>query len=916
MAELPTGIVTFLLTDIVGSTRLWENRPKEMRFALEVHDDLVRNAITQKSGHVFKTVGDAFLAAFHSPLDAIEAAIIAQKSLQHAVWGEEISLRVRMSIHTGQVDLRGGDYYGVVLSRAARMLSAANAGQILISSAVIDETGLQLPEKASLKDLGLHRLKDLQRSDRIFQLIHPALPYDFPPLRSLESFAHNLPVQLTTFIGRVREISELTALFGKYSDNNAVTSASASSQIQRNRLVTVTGTAGSGKTRLAQVAAADLIDSFDDGIWLVELAPIPDASSIVSRLAKTLGVEDNPLSTIMDTLIEHLRHRSLLIILDNCEHLIDSCAQLTESLLSQCPYLQILATSREILGIPSERVYRLDSFSIPDIEDIQNLDQLGQFESVQFFVERSAAAGNGFTLTAKNSGVVAQICRQLDGIPLALELAAARTRALSVHQIAERLSDRFRLLTGGSRAALPRHQTLGAALDWSFDLLTSREKSLFAKLSVFSGGWTLAAFEVICSANQDSIDDLDIRDVPNLLMNLVDKSIVVVQEMDGGERYHLLETLRAYALQRLQEYDSGDDLNRQHYNWYCALAEDAEPHCYTADSSFWFDLLERDIDNIYSALSWSISSGNIELGIRLAGFLWRFWYLRGRHEEGRSWLRRLLHQTDKNDWNASTATAFYGSAQLARIQNDYEEAREHLGLCLNIRSNLNDILATAETLNGLGLLARDEGNFHFAKENYQQSLFLYEQRGELTRVAALLGNLGGIAILQEDFASAQQLLERSLKIYREKGDHWSISVTLHNLGIVSYYQKDFRTARMHYREALSQAWESGDRTGLATTLICLGMIAAGQNENRRAACLFGAAESVREAFEIPMPDSERIDYERDVTQVKEMMTDEQFIKTWQEGKALSPGSAVAYALESRDISPESEAFYASSEIST
>ena len=322
MAELPTGFVTFLFTDIAGSTRLWENRPIEMRAALELHDELMGRAIIENNGHVFKTVGDAFLAVFHSPSDAINAAIQAQKSLLNTNWGEDMALRVSMSIHSGQVDQRGGDYYGVVLSRAARMLSAANPGQILLSSNTADDLDFILPTEVSLKDLGLHRLKDMQRSDRIFQLLHPSLPYDFPPLRSLESFTHNLPFPLTTFIGRVRETSELYTLLSgeEFPEFGKVKRAGGRSQ--RLRLVTLTGTAGSGKTRLAQYVAAELIDSFADGIWLVELAPIQDSGSIPGRIAKILGVEENPARPILEILIEHLRHRALLIVLDNCEHLI------------------------------------------------------------------------------------------------------------------------------------------------------------------------------------------------------------------------------------------------------------------------------------------------------------------------------------------------------------------------------------------------------------------------------------------------------------------------------------------------------------------------------------------------------------------------------------------------------------------
>ncbi len=896
MAELPSGIVTFLFTDIAGSTRLWENNPEKMRPALELHDDILDRAIRGNNGYVFKTVGDAFLAAFQVPSDAVNAAIRSQQILQQTVWGEA-PIRVRMSIHTGQVDLRSGDYYGVALSRAARMLSAANPGQILISANSVDYAGQSLTEIATLKDLGLHRLKDLQRSDRIFQLEHPTLPKDFPPLRSLESFAHNLPVQLTTFIGRVTEIAELSALLGGTATNYDSSPASNISASQKTRLVTLTGTAGSGKTRLAQYAAADLIDSFSDGIWLVELAPIHDPDAIISRLAKILGVEETSARPLIEVLIEHLRHRELLIILDNCEHLIGACAEFAENLLTQCPKVQVLATSREILGIPSERVHRLDSLSIPAAEDTDNLDRLNQYESIQFFVDRAASARNEFTLNSKNSASVVQICRQLDGIPLALELAAARTRALSVEQIADRLKDRFRLLTGGSRTALPRHQTLGAALDWSFELLTPSEKRLFARLSVFLGGWTLDAAESICSDHRREEDHIDSKDVPDLLFNLVDKSLVVVEEKRGNQRFHLLETLREYALQHLQETDDVEGLISQHFEWFRQLSATAEPHFTTIHSSEWFDRLEIDIDNIYSALAWSYESGRIDLGIKLAGLLWRFWYIRSRNTEGRTWFKRLLQNIDRGSWTASTATAFYGAAQLARIQNDHEAARIYLDACFEIRSKLNDSLATAEALNGLGLIACDQGNLTLARERYEQSLNIYEKYNEMPKVAALLSNLGGVAILQQDYSAAKPLLERSLEIYRGEGGYWSIASALHNLGVVCYHQKDYAAALIHYKEALSLAWESGDRTGIATSLTSLGMIAAYADEHVQAVRLFGAAESLRKTYDAPLPDYERPDYDRDVDLLKSYMSADLFTKTWNEGYQLTPEETIQCALD-------------------
>ncbi len=478
-STLPTGTVTFLFTDIEGSTRLWEQFPEAMQTALTRHDVLLRGIVESHGGGVIKSTGDGLHAVFNRATEGLAATLACQQALAGEVWtGLPSPLRVRMGLHTGESELRDDDYFGSTLNRAARLMSIAAGGQALLSSATTELVLDQLPQGVVLQDLGEHRLKDLTRPEHVFQLSSPGLPTDFPPLRSLNTLPNNLPVQLTSFIGREDEMAEAKRL------------------LATTRLLTLTGPGGTGKTRLSLQVAADVLDVFPDGAWLAELAPLSDPVLVSQTVASVLGVREQPGRPLVDTLIDYLRAKSLLLILDNCEHLIEACDQLVTSLLSACPRLKILPSSREALGIAGETTYRVPSLSLPDARH-STPEALMQCEAVHLFVERAQAVQPRFALTSRNLNATIQICRRLDGIPLALELAAARLRLFTVEQIAARLDDRFRLLTGGSRSALPRHQTLEALIDWSYDLLPEPEREALRRLSVFAGGWTFDAAEAI-----------------------------------------------------------------------------------------------------------------------------------------------------------------------------------------------------------------------------------------------------------------------------------------------------------------------------------------------------------------------------------------------------------------------------------
>src|SRR6266545_3268645 len=517
---LPSGMVTFLFTDIEGSTSVWEREPERMRLALARHHAILRTTIAAQGGHAYKIIGDAFQAAFALPAQAVAAALAAQRAFAAQAWETSEPVRVRMGIHVGPAAVEGNDYTTThTLNRVARIMAAGHGGQILLSVEVADLVRRDLPTDVTLRDMGQQRMKGLTHLEHLFQVVAPDLPASLPPLKTLDPFRTNLPAQLTSFVGREQAITDVTQL---------LTTA---------RLVTLTGPGGTGKTRLALQVAAGVLEAYSDGVWLVELAPLADAALIPRAVASALGLREEAGRPILATLTDFLRARHLLLILDNCEHVVAACAQSAAALLRGCPNVRILASSREALGIAGEAPFRVPSLATPDPRRLPPIETLADYEAVRLFVERATTVLPGFRLTSDNAPAVAQVCARLDGIPLALELAAARVNVLRVEQIAARLDDRFRLLTGGSRTAVPRQQTLRALIDWSHDLLAALEQQVLRRLSVFTGGWTLEAAEAVCAG--DGIEQYDILDV---LTQLVNKSLVVGEREQGQEtRYRLLE---------------------------------------------------------------------------------------------------------------------------------------------------------------------------------------------------------------------------------------------------------------------------------------------------------------------------------------------------------------------------------------
>ena len=646
-ASLPSGTVTFVFTDIEGSTRLFQSFGDAYRGLLADHHRILRAAFAASGGVEVKAEGDAFFVAFGSATDAVTACLEAQRGLAAHAWPTDGVVRVRIGMHTGEATPMGRDYVALVVHEAARVASAGHGGQTVVSEATAAVTAT-LPKGSRLRDLGEHRLKDLHRPLRLYQLDHDDLPDKFPPIRSLDTTAHNLPTQLTSFVGRSDQIDELVE------------------HVQRERLVTLAGAGGAGKTRLALEVAGHFTGDMPDGIWLVELAASAGDGIVPTAVGQAVSAPRPPGQDPGVALMDFLKAKSLLLVLDNCEHLLDQCAEFVEALLRSSPRVRVLATSRESLGVPGEMTWRVPSLDI---------GLTG--EAVELFVERARLTRPDFELSEEDREVATRICKRLDGLPLAVELAAARCRAMTVAEIADRLDDRFRLLTGGARRELGRQQTLRATVDWSYDLLDDADRVLLRRFSVFSGGCTLEMAEEVCAG--EPLDEVDVLDA---LTRLVDKSLIIAGEVDGVARYRILETVRDYASDKLMVAEEAPAARAAHLACLVGIASRAAPALITSEERFWLPRLDVELENIRAALAWAGETDRIAM-LRLSGDLGMYWWARGLFAEGRHWIEGEL-VAGGADGSAVEGRAHGAASFLAFMTSDPDAIREHVNATLSI----------------------------------------------------------------------------------------------------------------------------------------------------------------------------------------------------------------------------------------
>jgi len=843
-----THLATFLFTDIEGSAKLWENFPEKMKIALQRHHEIMQEAISSNGGNAFQIVGDAFCAVFLTASSAVSAAVAAQRALHQEKWATPSPICVRMGIHTGTAELSatdsptGGYASNHTLNRVARILSAGHGGQILLSLVTKELVKDSLPADIELRDMGEHHLKNLLRPEHLFQLICADLPSDFPALITLDSYRHNLPLQLTSFIGREREIAEMKYL------------------LSATRLLTLVGPGGTGKTRLSIQVASDLLDQYPDGAWFVELAPISDPLLIPRTTAIAIGLRDEPQRPVIDMLCDYLRGKHLLLVLDNCEHLVEACAQMADTLLHACPQIRILASSREALGIAGETSYLVPSLELPDMQNLPTVEALSQCEAIRLFIERASAATQNFKVTDDNASSIAQICHRLDGIPLAIELAAAKVRALSAGQIAQRLDDRFHLLTGGSRTAMPRHQTLQAAIEWSHNLLTASEQTLFRRLSVFVNGWTLEAAESVC-ADDSSLGRIRSEDILNLLEHLVNKSLVSAEEWQSETRYRVLETMRQYANEKLVESGESNALRDKHLEYFLNLAETAAPHLIRPEQLEWLAQLDADYENLRAALEWALSKETAELSLRLCAALGRYWYMRTIWLEGSKWLKSALSKTAQNSTPAEKAArvkALYEDAELADQLDDFERMKNSAELSLTLAqkgSDQRDIsiarfemakmyFRQGDNEKALPLLEQSYAKFQELNDSYWQStsyhwiskilvtqgklknaerdlpnLELAHKAGERSNLAEVLFDYSFALYVSNQISEAKKYAEEGDALLKQIGANSSrFSILFAELAWVNGDYQQARALYMEMRERFGFLGEKNIRSGVTANL--------------------------------------------------------------------------------------------------
>jgi len=824
----------------------------------------------------------------------------------------------RLFVSGAPVDVvpRAFDLLTALVERGGHLLTKDELLDRVWPRVVVEENNLHVQVCALRKVLGTEAIETIPGWGYRFTL-EVTRAGDWPPT-SYATRRHNLPQHSTSFIGREIEIAEIRTLLG------------------RTRLVTLTGSGGCGKTRLALEVAAGLLDSYPDGVWLVELASVVDPSLVPQAVGTVLGLKEEQGKTLTETVTEHLVPRQLLLVLDNAEHLLAACAELTESVQRHCPRVIMVATSRERLGISGEQTYRVPGMSLPDPERDATTANLLQCDSVRLFTERARLNLPHFAITNENAPALASICRRLDGIPLAIELAAARARSMSVEAVSQRLDQRFRLLTGGSRAAPRRQQTLRALIDWSYDLLSDAEKALLCRASIFSGGWTLEAAEQVCVG--EGIDDWEVLDI---VTSLADKSLLLAEARDGATRYRLLETVRQYARERLQETGEESRWQGRHFGYFLDLAERAEPRLKCGEQA-WLDQMEAEHDNLRTAMGWATASARDAAGgLRLAGALWWFWDVRAYLSEGRGWLSKLLAAAPHGQAAAARAKALHGAGALAWQQCDLPAARElqeealaiwralgdrrgiadasiFLGLVdsdegdrasaralygesLAIRRALGDQWGVSFSLNNLGNVAFEEGDYPAARALYEESLAIRREVGDRLGIGLSLNKLGNVAYEQGDYPAARTLHEESLAIRRALGDRLGVGISLANLGDVAFAQCDYSSASALHAESLAVNREVGARSGVAQALEGLASVVSVAGQPERAARVWGKAEGLREELGCPLPPHERSRHERRIVAARARLGDDAaFDLAWNEGRAMTLDQTVAHAMEKHD----------------
>jgi predicted ATPase/class 3 adenylate cyclase/DNA-binding CsgD family transcriptional regulator len=955
MQNLPTGTVTLLFTDIAGSTRLLHQLGERYASMLLECRQILRAVFERWNGNVVDTQGDAFFVVFARATTAVSAAVAAQRTLASHAFPEGVAVRMRMGLHTGEPQRTADGYAGLDVHRAARMMSAGHGGQVLLSQTISPLVEQDLPEGVHLRDLGEHRLKDLGRPMRLFQLVISDLPADFPPLNTLDSSPNNLPVQPTPFLGREQEVAAIADLLRR----------------EDVRLVTLSGPGGTGKTRLGLQVAADVSELFSSGVFFVNLAPISDPALVMPTIAETLVIRERSGQVLLERLTEELRQRQMLLLLDNFEQVV-SAAEQVAALLTACPQLKVLVTSREVLHVRAEHEFPVPPLAFPDIDHLPDLAALSHHAAVALFLQQAQAVKPDFQLTDANARTIAELCVRLDGLPLAIELAAARMKLFSPRALLARLGQRLSVLTSASRDVPARQQTLRNTIAWSYNLLDAKAQRLFRRLSIFVGGCTMDAIEALCtSPGSESEPILD------TVASLADKSLLQQVEQQTGEepRFAMLETIREYALESLEALGETEAARKAHAAYFLALAEEAEQGMAGPQQAVLLERLEQEHDNLRAAMQWSLEQGEEgkATALRLGGALYSFWYVRAYFSEGRDFLERALSRSE-GVAAPVRAKALYAASQLHETLGSLDRAERFYEQSLALYRELGDTLGIANCLHLLADISWGRGNLTVARALGEESVLLFRELDDKRSVAYLLYHLGDVAVEQGEYARGRDLLTESLTITRELGDTRIMALSLFALArLYRLSGGDLAQAHTLLDESFALFREVGDKESIATCLSLLGMLALDEGDTARAASrveqalalfqemklqdgtalslyalagvatiqgnyarsqalyeegiavarkaggtrmipsgleglaaavaaqgnqvwaahLWGAAEALREAIGMPIPPVERVPYHRAVAAARAQLGEQAFAAAWVGGRTLSPEQALA-----------------------
>ncbi|MEO8664400.1 MAG: tetratricopeptide repeat protein [Ignavibacteria bacterium] len=819
MPHHPTGYITFLFTDIEGSTKLAQKFPHTVQDILKHHHTIVNDIVESNTGYIFKKIGDAYCISFNDACDAVKASYDLQKKIKEES-REGYDLKIRIGIHTGDAEFFENDYIGyITLTRVQRIMSVANGGQILLTGETYESLGDIRHDRFQFRSLGERRLKDLVRPEHVYQLVSDDFPSEFSPLKTLDARSNNLPAQTTSFIGREAQMKDVKDLLG------------------RARLLTLIGPGGTGKTRLSLQTAANVIDDYSNGVWFVELARLSDPANIANEILTVLKISSDGMEKISDVITEFLKDKELLLVLDNCEHLIDECAVLCDKLLSSATGLKILATSRESMRINGEMTYQVPSLTLPDLKKEITAESLENYEAVKLFNDRARAVRQDFSITEKNAPALAELCSRLDGIPLAIELAAARIRILSVENILDKLNDRFKLLVSGSRNALPRQQTLRALIDWSYDLLSEKEKLLLQRLSVFSGGLIIESAIDVCAD-----DELVENEILDTLGNLVDKSLVMPKEVNGMNRYELLETIRQYGYDKLT---SKHQMHKNHFEHFFKMSKE-KGVMQGMEQVLLYRRVRADQENLRAAINWSMTNDPAG-AVGLANEMGDTWELNGNLSEGFELYKKIFGMnTELSD--ELNADAYMNAGYLASQLGDYVLSQNYLYKSLELNKKINDPLKLSNCLNNVGNLHFIKDEMTTAKEYHEEALKVAKKINDKMSIALSTVNLASIESFYGNSEKAYGQYEEGLNIFRELNDRLSVARILIHLGSISSERGDLEKSKIFYQECLPILRDFGDHIPLSVAIINLGNLSFRQEKIDEAELLYEEGLSMAKEY--------------------------------------------------------------------